>query len=575
MQHLDIEVFKYDICVGLKEHDKSNYKFYWNRDAAEPLRLLHESQEVVVTYNGLHYDLPLIYNYYCNPHNTANAFELSDFIINQHYELRYPKDYWNGIDLMFLLQGWIGLKVIEAIMGWEIRETTIDFRYQYKLTEPQRREVEHYNKQDLDASNALYNKMQSHIQMRLSLAKYLNIPHDFSIPVPTLMGMGLGAHRVPATPVPLHEKCINIPIKHPIKEKMLAQMKRPNSEFSENFTMGDKEYTIANGGLHSTLKCWQGYDVYHVDVKGYYSLLMMHFKLFSRNIPESGIELYKQMYEDRLRLKSTGKTEDSLTADSLKIGLLAIWGATRNYHHILYDRFVGELITLFGELFLMYLIELFTDNNINVINANTDGLIVTGDIKVIHEQIKVWQEYHYFDVEIEQYKRFVQKDVNNYILGNSLEKLKVKGRDFTAIKYDWLFANIVSIPQIPVVATLLSEILFQNEDEIDPEKYVRTRIKNYPVNFYMFIIHHTMKFDGMKYEESDREIQKTNRVYAHKEGETVVKFKGENTYKYPGLPLTRECNQDLSTVNKDDLDIDYEWYVDEVMRKYVTYHGEV
>ncbi len=573
MYHIDIEVWKYDILVGIKKHGTNEYFFYWNRDAQEPLQKLHESQEVLVNYNGLHYDLPVMYNYYCNPKNSATPFELSKYIIEQHYELKYPKDYWNSIDLMFLLQGWISLKVIEAIMGWEIRETTIDFRYEYKLTEEQRREAEHYNKQDLDACEALYNKMQNHINMRLQLAKYLNIPHDFSIPVPTLMGMGLGAHRSPTNPIPISEECLRIPIKHPIKDVMIEQIKKPLINFTTDFVMGDNEYTIANGGLHSKRKCWSGYDVYHVDVRGYYSLVMMHFNLFSRNIPPKGIELYAKMYEDRLRLKSTGKKQDSLTADSLKLGLLSIWGATRNYHHILYDRFVGEVITLYGELFLIYLIELFTDNNIQVINANTDGLIVKGNLTNITEQIKVWQEFHHFDVEVEPYKRFVQKDVNNYILGDSLEDLKVKGRDFTAIKYDWLFANIVLIPQTPIVSRLLSEILFQDESEIDPEDYVRTRIKDFEPKDYMFIIHHTGKFDGMKYEESNRILQKTNRVYAHQEGETVVKFRGENTYKYPGLPLTKECNNDLTTVKKDDLDIDYEWYVDEIMRKYVAYYG--
>ncbi len=573
MYFLDIEVFKYDIVVGIKHNGK--YEFYWNRDAKEPLEKLHKNRDIVVTYNGLHYDLPLIYNYYFNPQNSANAFELSSFIIEKHYELKYPKDFWDGIDLMFLLQGWISLKVIEAIMGWEIRETTIDFKYEFKLTEEERREVEFYNIQDLDACEALYHKMQPHINMRLQLAKYLNIPHDFSIPVPTLMGMGLGAHRKPTTPIEVHEKCINIPIKNPIKQIMIEQMKKPSNDFHVDFKMGNWEYTIANGGLHSKRKCWSGNNVYHVDVKGYYSLLMIYFKLFSRNIPQSGIELYKKMYEDRLYLKSTGKKEDELTADSLKLGLLSIWGATRNFHHILFDRFVGALIPLYGELFLMYLIELFTDNNIDIINANTDGLIVKGDINTINQQIKVWQDYHHFDVEVEAYQRFVQKDVNNYIMGNSLKKLKVKGRDFTAIKYDWLFANIVLIPQIPVVSKLLSELLFHQENSFDPEEYVRSKIKDYEVKDYMFIIHHTMKFDGMKYLESNRILQKTNRVYAHKEGETVVKFQRDNVYKYPGLPLTKECNNDLTKVDKESLDIDYEWYVEEVMRKYVAYYGEV
>lgn len=559
---LDIEVFKYDLLTGIKRDGK--YEFYWNNDAKEVLQQLHESQEVVVNFNGEHYDLPVLYNYYFNKRNVATFFELSKYIVEKGFKLVYP-NFWNSIDIMANLQTWFGLKVIEAILGWEIRETTIDFKYEYKLTEEQRREVEYYNKQDLDATEAMYNKMKYHFECREAMCKWLGIEHSYQIPLPTLVGMGLGAHRTQnKPPIKPDFKCYDLPIKHEVKQVMLKQMEELKQEFSYDFKMGDQGYTVGNGGIHSHFNKWNGNDVWHVDVKGYYSLIMMNYKLFSRNIPQTGIDKYIEMYFERLRLKKT----NPLVADSLKIGILAVWGATRNPHHILFDYNVGMLITLYGQLFLLYLMELFTDNGILILNANTDGLIVKGDLDKIQTLTKQWDAYGGWDTEIDHYERFVQKDVNNYLIGNSLDKLKSKGRDFSAIKPDWLFSNIIVVPQTAVISKLLAKLLFENID--NPEVYAREHIKDYPIQDYMFIVNHTHKFDGMRFVETQEKLQRVNRVYASKGGYTIEKLKFDSTYKYPGLPPCRVCNTNLETTPIPE-DLDYEWYVQEIMRKYVTY----
>lgn len=599
--YLDIEVWRYDILVGVKivEANKSyRYIFKWNSEAKELLDAIIASGCLVVTYNGDHYDLPLLYNYYFNSRNIATPFQLSKYIVEEQLELYVPPKFWYSCDLYAMIQNFVGLKVIEAIMGWEIRETTIDFMYEFKLTPKQRLEAEHYNIQDLDASEALYHKMGRYIQLRVRLTQFLEMPHEYGMPLPTMMGIGLKAHRKPHGEITIPDIVLNVPIKHEIKQIMLEQIKNVKNPFSAQFSMGGKDYTIANGGIHSELGCRDESNVFHVDVKGYYSLLMMNFDLFSRNIPKEGLEKYRKMYFDRLIYKKS----DPVYADSLKLGLLSVWGATRNRHHILYDYHVGNLIPLYGELFLIWLIELYAENGIEVLNANTDGLIVKGDEVKIRSLAKMWQEYGNFDVETVKYARFVQKDVNSYIIGNDINDIKYKGRDFTAVKDDWLFTNIVLVPQTKVVSKLLGDILYHGEkDNFDPEAYVREHVRNFEPQDYMFIINHSSKYEGIAYLETGEKLQKVNRVYASKNGKTIYKYRGdlstyvveskadyssrgngelvpyrmaEEQFKYPGLPLVLEANKDTRTMVLSDLvDIDFEWYVDEIMRKYVTYHG--
>lgn len=668
---LDIEVWKFDILVGVKYLDTQQYEFKWGKEALELLTRIREKNMQVISFNGNHYDLPILYNYYFNPKNQASFFELSKYIVEDHIPIYMPNDFFNSIDLFELLSqvSKVGLKVIEAILGWEIRETTIDFRYEYKLTEEQKREAEHYNKQDLDAAEELYKHLLPYIQLRIRLAEFLNIPHNYSVPLPTMMGAGLGAHRQLHPRIPLHPSVYTIPIKHEVKDIMIKHMEGNKPGLNYTFEMGGVSYTVGDGGIHSNRDNVVANNVFHVDVKGYYTLLQLLFDLFSRNIPKEGIETILFMYFRRLKMKNSDfsdmpkvlkdkihndypkvyeyvffghEEEDKVTAGALKIGVLSIWGAMRNWAHILFDPDVGFLVTLYGQLFLLALIEKFAGNGIDILNANTDGLIVQGDEELIRKLTKEWQEYG-FDVEINKYKRFVAKDVNNYILGNKFDKLTFKGRNFSALR-PWLISNMITVPQTPVIGKILSELLFYGEEELgDPEEYVRKRIKSddfKPMDF-MFIINHTYKYSGMAYVETSEELQKVNRVYASKNGSTVYKYKGEfgkqnyisvsmpnksksvliselnkeiyedlmqlynsepilktrnqlyqlietetvtadgkklnykiaeYQYKYPGLPLVKMCNQDMNTVTFKGLDIDYDYYIEQILSLFVTYH---
>lgn len=664
---LDVETFRYDLLVGIKDLKDNSFKFYWNNDIKAALDDIRENNRPVITYNGEHYDLPLLYNYFYNKTNKATFFELSKFIVEDQLELYIPKDFFYSIDVMAALQTRQSLKLIEAILGWEIRETTIDFNYEFKLREDQRREVEHYNIQDLEASHALYNKMSSYFNLRIRLAEYLGMKHDYRIPLPTMMGIGLNAHRERHESLPIHQDIYNLPIKHEVKDVMIKHMEGKKSGLSYNFEINGVPYTVGDGGIHSNLYKVDESDVWHIDVKGYYTLIQILFNLFSRNIPDKDTAKVIKMYFERLKLNGSDFSnmtkklydiistkypdilkfifeedleKDKVTANSLKLGILSIWGAMRNYAHILHDYDAGFLVTLYGQINLIYLIELLSGDKCDVLNANTDGIIVKGDVEFIRSKVKEWQDYTGFDVEVVNYKRFVAKDINNYIMGNSIDKLTTKGRNFTALR-DWLFTNIVLIPQAAVISKLLTELLFNGEAHNDPEQYVRDRVKNYTPQDYMFIANHTMRYQGMFFAETGERMQRTNRVYAHKEGNTVYKFKGEfskhnmifvsevveyqnpkrdvlskktikgyiretnlkmfnsavgldkeqyleslpktsdgkdlmfrygeEQFKYPGLPLVKMCNDHVDTYRIEVMDINYDYYIDEIMKVYVTY----
>jgi DNA polymerase elongation subunit (family B) len=75
-------------------------------------------------------------------------------------------------------------------------------------------------------------------------------------------------------------------------------------------------------------------------------------------------------------------------------------------------------VTMTGQLSLLMLIELFELNGIQVLQANTDGIVTQckrSDEKLFCEIVKYWEQQTGFSTEEVRYKALFSRDVNNYI----------------------------------------------------------------------------------------------------------------------------------------------------------------
>ena len=83
-----------------------------------------------------------------------------------------------------------------------------------------------------------------------------------------------------------------------------------------------------------------------------------------------------------------------------------------------------------GQLSILMLAEMFECNGIEVVSANTDGVLVyynDEDEEKVNYWIKFWENLTKFDLEPNDYKMYCARDVNAYFAVKDDGKVKIKG----------------------------------------------------------------------------------------------------------------------------------------------------
>ena len=87
-------------------------------------------------------------------------------------------------------------------------------------------------------------------------------------------------------------------------------------------------------------------------------------------------------------------------------------------------------VTLNGQLLIMMLCEELELNNIEVISANTDGIVVKlykKDKKLFDEITTKWCKKTKFGADSEEYLCYINRDINNYLIQETNGKISYKG----------------------------------------------------------------------------------------------------------------------------------------------------
>ena len=83
----------------------------------------------------------------------------------------------------------------------------------------------------------------------------------------------------------------------------------------------------------------------------------------------------------------------------------------------LYDRLAVLKVTVNGQLMLLMLCEALELDNIHIISANTDGIVIKlpyDKVDVYNQICKEWNETNKMSADDEHYKMLVSLNVNNY-----------------------------------------------------------------------------------------------------------------------------------------------------------------
>ena len=180
------------------------------------------------------------------------------------------------------------------------------------------------------------------------------------------------------------------------------------------------EYTMGIGGLHSCEKvavhvATQGYRLRDRDVASYYPFIIINCGLYPEHLGPDFLIVYKKIVDERIAAKRAGK---KAIADSLKITINGSFGKLGSMYSILYAPNLMIQVTVTGQLSLLMLIERLESAGIQVVSANTDGIVIKShesQDSVVDEIIRQWEIDTGFETEETEYLALFSRDVNNYV----------------------------------------------------------------------------------------------------------------------------------------------------------------
>ena len=191
---VDCEVFKhYFLMVGL-DLATGNFVFAENKNQLEKIYNKYRN-DLWVGYNIKDYDQHIIKGVLCD----FDPYEINDYIINQgnsgykFSELLY-KIKLNIYDVKFRNDR--SLKQLEGFMGSDIRETTVPFNLERKLTVQEKNEVIKYCKHDVEQTALVLDNTFDDYKAKLELLKTFKLPlYDMSKTKVKLVGKILKATK--------------------------------------------------------------------------------------------------------------------------------------------------------------------------------------------------------------------------------------------------------------------------------------------------------------------------------------------------------------------------------------------
>lgn len=451
---LDVESFSNFFCVSISDLKDTTVTYIIDKydDHREQLLytldIIDKNKYEVVTFNGKHYDCPVLNYVRLNPKCTTEQIKaFSDTVITIELwwdipELKQYKYYhkWVDIDLflywskMQRVSKKISLKGLAVQLQYPVIQE-LPIHHNAEVTDELRDTVLIYNAvHDMNIMKYMMEKVfnwqgrpssfPEMIELRKEAIKIYGFKDQCMSWDATKLGINVAFK--------LNEDPIADPIEFNsfgelVSDKVVFQSEvfKDLLEKVKNQPRSNKiDYTIKfagaildmkEGGLHSsnnpkTYYSKPGYIFHSLDVSGYYPSLAEMLK----------VKMYKPLSyikNQRIKLKHEGKGKTP-EANLLKLSANALVGNLNMAEGEVYCPKSFYSITVNGQLFLFMLIEWLSKFNIEMVMANTDGFecyVPEQYYKAFLDTCKMWEQYTGLELEHFEYDRVYMLNVNSYL----------------------------------------------------------------------------------------------------------------------------------------------------------------
>lgn len=417
----DFEVFKYDWLVVVM--DMTAKKTHVIINSPEELEALYKAniKEIWVGFNSRHYDQYILKAILCG----FDPKKVNDYIITKgnpgwkFSSLFRQFPLWN-YDVM--LNTDVGLKSFEGFMGNDIKETSVPFNIDRKLTSEEIAETVKYCKHDVEQTVQVFLKRTEEFNTMMYFIKHFGLSMDYisktkaQLAAEILGGNRKGADFDDEFQFPILD-CLHLNKYKHIAEWYANPENHDYSKKQDKQIVAGVEHTFAWGGGHGARAKYSADGVFLIiDVTAYYPSLQKkyHFGYRVMNHPEN----FEFIHDSNIAYKRKG---DKKARQPFKIMDNAISGQMKQKSSALYDPMSNNSICINGQLLLLDLVE-HIEPYCELIQNNTDGIIVKlkdyeHDFDVLDDVVYEWEQRTGMKMDFDTYIGTIyQKDVNNYLL---------------------------------------------------------------------------------------------------------------------------------------------------------------
>lgn len=447
MIFFDFEVFQYDwLVVGIDPINKEEFVIVNDKDKLIELYNKYKN-DIWIGYNCRNYDQYILKAIMLG----FDPKKVNDWIIVKNRKGWEFSTMFNKIQLYLydvMPNIPVSLKVLEGFQGFSIHESSVPFWVNRKLTPREITETIEYCRFDVLNTIEVFLKRKSEFDAQMDLLKAFNLPLS-----------ALGKTQAQLAAVILDAKKVRFKDDWDIRlpeNVQLGKYKAVGDWFLNKANHNEKaelkimiaglEHTIALGGIHAGMSktvvtCDEDELMFDADVGQLYPNLMRIYKLLSRAARKP--EMLDYVLDTSMRLKAEGKKKER---EPFKRQCNIFYGAMGDPFNPLYDPLNRTLVCVFGQVFLIDLIDKIEDIVV-LINSNTDGIffkVKKKNLEELKRRVAEWEKRTGLQMEYTEFTKFIAKDVNNYLAIKADGKIHAKGgyvKDLSDLDYDLPIVN--------------------------------------------------------------------------------------------------------------------------------------
>lgn len=571
----------------------------------------------LIGYNNVYFDYPILHYILKNPDATLE--EMFDYVQNDiigsefpaipEWEIMIPQIDLYKINHYDNAARSCSLKWLEFSLRWE-KLQDLPFKPGTIIPEDKFDYLIEYNINDVDFTYRFLDECMDAIMFRQEMSKVLdkNVMNYSDVKIGELLNRQT-YERLSGIPYKYFKKQRTyrsmikvsdlvpdyVKYKTPYMQKFLDEICGKSfhidDKFERHLSFGGINMKFAKGGLHSedtpkVFKCKEGWTLKEKDVGSMYPASIINGKFYPKHLGEAWYEGIKSLYEERAyvlkpAMKKLDKKSDEFRFLNSKQNAYKLamngggYGKTGSEYSWQYDPFIMLKVTFKGQLSLMMLMEEYSIIGVELISANTDGIVIhypdemEDEVNRIHKE---WETTTLYILEDTSYAQIIFRDVNNYVAEiideQTKKRVKMKYKGCFEFDQELHKNNSQRIVQIALMEYFINEVPVKDVITNPGWKFENTNGKTEYTNIYDYCrgvkkMRTTYGYAFISPDKREDIPDKVCRYYISNSNTKLYKIYDETEDRVAAINKGYNVTPFMDHREEEDYDINYQYYINE------------